>query len=75
MTMLIPLHKNEGILLLPLTDTFKSPMLWIDTRALILLLMLKSVLLLLEIGIGLLEGRARWNADKTVLENHTLSKA
>ena len=75
MTLLIQLHKNEGILLLPLTDTFKSPMLWIDTRALILLLMLKSVLRLLEIGIGLLEGRARWNANKTVHENHTLTQA
>ena len=40
MTMLIQPHKNERILLLPLMDTFKSPMLWINTRALILLLML-----------------------------------
>ena len=53
---LIQLHKNEGILQLPLMDTFKSPILWIDTRALILLLMLKSVLWLLEMGIGRPDG-------------------
>ena len=55
-TMLIPLHKTEGILLSPLTDTFKSPMLsllWIDTSALIFLLMFKSVLWM---GIGRLDG-------------------
>ena len=55
-TMLIPFRKNEVILLLPLTDTFKSPMLsllWIDTSALIFLLMFKSVLWM---GIGRLDG-------------------
>ena len=56
MTLLIPLHKNEGILLLPLTDTFNSPMLWINTRTLILFLMLKSVLWLLEMEIGRPDG-------------------
>ena len=56
MTKLTPLHKNEEILLLHLTDTFKSPMPWIDTRALILLLMLKSVLWLLEMGVGRPDG-------------------
>ena len=50
--MLIPLHKSEGILLLPLTDTFNSPMLWIDISALISL----SVLWSLEMGIGRLDG-------------------
>ena len=50
--MLIPLHKSEVILLLPLTDTLNSPMLWIDNRTLILLLMLKSVLWLLQMGTG-----------------------
>ena len=34
-------------------------------------MLLKSVLWLLEIGIG----KALWNADKTVLENHTLTQA
>ena len=56
MTMLIPLHRSEGILLLPLTDTLSSPMLWIDTLAQILLLMLKSVLWLLQMGIGRPDG-------------------
>ena len=39
--MLIQLHKNGGILLSHLTDSFtvKLPMLWIDTQALILFLM------------------------------------
>ena len=50
-TMLIQLHKNGGILLSHLTDTFKSLMRWIDTRALILLLMPKSVLWSLEMVI------------------------
>ena len=55
--MLITLHKNQGIiLLLPLTDTFKSSMLWINTSALILLLMLRSVLWLLEMRIGKPDG-------------------
>ena len=49
--MLIQLHKNGGILLSHLTDTFKSLMRWIDTRALILLLMPKSVLWSLEMVI------------------------
>ena len=62
--MLIPLHKNEGILLSPMMDTFESPLLWIDTRALILLLVT-----------GDEDWKARWNADKTVLENHTLTQA
>ena len=45
------------ILLSHLKDTFNSPMLWINTWALILLLMLKSVLWLLEMGIGRPESR------------------
>ena len=61
--MLIQPLKNGEILLSHLTDTFKLPMLWIDTSALSLSFMLTSVLWLLEM--------ARWNAAKTVLKNHT----
>ena len=56
MTMLIPLHKNKETLLSLLMDTFKLPMLGINTSSLILLLMLMSVLCLLEMGIGRPDG-------------------
>ena len=67
MTMLIPLHKSEGILLLALMDTFNPPMLWIDTRALVLLLMLKSVLWLLEMGIGRPDGMLTRQCLRTII--------
>ena len=68
MTILIPLHKNEGILLLPLTDTvtFKSQMLHQRSDFIVDVQVCAMVT-----GDGDL--KTRWNADKTVLENYTLT--
>ena len=71
--MLIQLHKNEGILLLTLMDTFKSPMLRINTSTLILFLMLKSELWLLEMGIGRPNGMLTRLCLRT--SNNTLTQA
>ena len=62
-------------MLLPLMDTFKSPMLWIDTRALISLLMLKSVLWLLEKGFGRPDGMLTRLCLRFVVEKNTLTRA
>ena len=63
--------KNSWILVLLSNqmDTSKSPILWIDICTLIYY-WCQGVLWLLQIVIG-----AKWNAEKTVFENHTLKQA